>query len=52
MCRPRNRRNTEQSIIEDTLTAFNANQNISFAYPTRRNIVGDKGRFFTNDESK
>jgi len=45
MCRPRNRRSSEQSIIEDILIAFNSNQTINFAYPTRRNIVGRQHNF-------
>lgn len=36
LCDPRKRRSTEQSIWEDILKQFAANDDIDFAYPTRR----------------
>ncbi|MFH1358039.1 MAG: mechanosensitive ion channel family protein [bacterium] len=36
LCKPRNRRDTEQAIWEDILKDFANNPNIDFAYPTTR----------------
>jgi len=36
LCEPRNRRGTEQAIWEDILSAFEAREDIDFAYPTTR----------------
>jgi len=36
LCLPRERRATDQAIWEDILTAFHENDDIDFAYPTRR----------------
>jgi len=39
LCRPRQRRNSEQKITEEILEAFHQDTEIQFAYPTRRNVV-------------
>ena len=39
LCRPRQRRNSEQKITEEILDAFHQDTEIQFAYPTRRNVV-------------
>ncbi len=39
LCRPRQRRSSEQRITEEILEAFHQHADIRFAYPTRRNVV-------------
>jgi small-conductance mechanosensitive channel len=38
LCKPRERRGTEQAIWEDILTAFAQRDDIDFAYPTQRRV--------------
>ncbi len=44
LCRPRQRRGTEHTIWEEILTAFAAEPDIHFAYPTWRVEMGDVKR--------
>ncbi len=44
LCRPRQRRGTEHTIWEEILTAFAAEPDIHFAYPTWRVEMGDVQR--------
>jgi small-conductance mechanosensitive channel len=44
LCKPRNRRNTEQAISENILHNFDQHEDIQLAYPTRREIVNLRPR--------
>jgi len=44
LCKPRNRRNSEQIIWEEVLRSFDQHTDIQLAYPTLRNIVNLRSR--------
>jgi small-conductance mechanosensitive channel len=44
LCKPRNRRHTEQAIQENILHSFDQHEDIQLAYPTRREIVNLRQR--------
>jgi len=44
LCKPRNRRNTEQIILENILNDFDLHEDIQLAYPTRREIINLRSR--------
>ncbi|GAB4333780.1 MAG: mechanosensitive ion channel [Flammeovirgaceae bacterium] len=50
LCNPRQRRGTEQTLLEAVLEAFAQQKDISFAYPTQRFVQTDNKDIFEGNE--